>query len=117
MSVSEMGGSQGRGLESCPYEAQIIGTPGTWRAETPPRPARAPDKETLMAVLADADIQARLAERSGWTCEGGTLVKKFELEDFMAVVDLVNAWSMPWRPRPRKPIAFIPKYHWFPFLT
>ena len=44
-----------------------------------------------MAVLADEDIQARLAERSGWTCEGGALVKKFELEDFMAVVDLVNA--------------------------
>ena len=44
-----------------------------------------------MAVLADEDIQARLAERSGWTCEGGTLVKKFELEDFMAVVGLVNA--------------------------
>ena len=44
-----------------------------------------------MAVLADEDIQARLAERSGWACEGGALVKKFELEDFMAVVDLVNA--------------------------
>ena len=44
-----------------------------------------------MALLADEDIQARLAQRSGWACEGSALVKKFELEDFMAVVDLVNA--------------------------
>lgn len=44
-----------------------------------------------MALLADEDIQARLAERSGWSCEGDALVKKFELEDFMAVVNLVNA--------------------------
>ncbi len=44
-----------------------------------------------MALLADDDIQTRLAQQSGWTCKGGALVKKFELEDFMAVVDLVNA--------------------------
>ena len=44
-----------------------------------------------MGLLADEDIQARLAERSGWACEGGALVKKFELADFMAVVNLVNA--------------------------
>ena len=44
-----------------------------------------------MALLADQDIQARLTQRSGWNHDDGALVKKFELEDFMAVVNLVNA--------------------------
>lgn len=44
-----------------------------------------------MALLADDDIQARLAQRSGWSHDNGALVKKFELDDFMAVVNLVNA--------------------------
>ena len=44
-----------------------------------------------MAVLTNEDIQARLADRSGWTCEGRALVKQFELDGFMDVVDLVNA--------------------------
>ena len=81
-----MGGSQGRGVESWAYEAQIIGTTRRLLAETP-----ASDREILMGLLADEDIQTRLALRSGWACEGGALVKKFELADFMAVVNLVNA--------------------------
>ena len=44
-----------------------------------------------MAVLTNEDIQARLTDRSGWTCEGLALVKQFELDGFMDVVDLVNA--------------------------
>jgi len=44
-----------------------------------------------MARLANDDIQTRLARRSGWIHDDGALVKKFELEDFMAVVNLVNA--------------------------
>ena len=79
-------GWRGPGVESCAYEAQIIGTTIHLQAGTP-----ALERETLMALLADEDIQARLAERSGWVCEGGALVKKFELDDFMAVVNLVNA--------------------------
>lgn len=69
-------GSRGRGVESCAYEAQIIGTF---------------DREILMALLADEDIQARLATRPGWSHDDGALVKTFELEDFMAVVNLINA--------------------------
>ncbi|MCY3959882.1 MAG: 4a-hydroxytetrahydrobiopterin dehydratase [Chloroflexi bacterium] len=44
-----------------------------------------------MALLADEDIQASLAQRTGWSHDNGALVKKFELADFMAVVNLVNA--------------------------
>ncbi len=44
-----------------------------------------------MAVLTGEEIQARLLQRPGWAYEGGALVKQFELDDFMAVVALVNA--------------------------
>lgn len=44
-----------------------------------------------MTLLTDDEIKERLIDHPGWTYRDKILVKKFELNEFMDVVDLVNA--------------------------
>jgi 4a-hydroxytetrahydrobiopterin dehydratase len=41
-------------------------------------------------LLRDSEIDSRLAELDGWGREGATIVKTFELADFVGSVEFVN---------------------------
>ncbi|MEK6272534.1 MAG: 4a-hydroxytetrahydrobiopterin dehydratase [Actinomycetota bacterium] len=43
-----------------------------------------------MELLSDSEIDSRLAELDGWEREGETIVKTFELADFVGSVELIN---------------------------
>ena len=43
-----------------------------------------------MALLSDEDIERRLAELEGWSRDGETIAKSFDLGDFKGSVDFVN---------------------------
>jgi 4a-hydroxytetrahydrobiopterin dehydratase len=43
-----------------------------------------------LALLGDSDIEARLADLDGWTCEGDEIKKVFRLDDFKGSVDFIN---------------------------
>ena len=43
-----------------------------------------------MELLSDTEIEARLAELEGWGRQGGTIVKTFELSDFVGSVEFVR---------------------------
>lgn len=44
-----------------------------------------------MALLTDAEIDARLAELEGWTREGNAIAREFDRGDFVGSVDFVRA--------------------------
>jgi 4a-hydroxytetrahydrobiopterin dehydratase len=48
-----------------------------------------------MALLDDADIEARLAELPGWSREGETIEKTFERGDFVGSVKFVDSLVEP----------------------
>ena len=48
-----------------------------------------------MATLDDSEIEARLAERPGWTRSGDAIVKTFECGDFVGSVKLVDSLVEP----------------------
>ena len=43
-----------------------------------------------MELLSDSEIDSRLAELDGWEREGETIVKTFELADFVGSVEFIN---------------------------
>ena len=84
-----------REVESCAHDLQIIGSSdlacANWHDWCP-----ALNREEQMALLADGEIEERLIAHEmrygpGWSYQENSLVKKFELDEFMNVVDLVNA--------------------------
>jgi 4a-hydroxytetrahydrobiopterin dehydratase len=48
-----------------------------------------------MALLSDAEIDARLAELSGWERSGGAIAKKFARGDFAGSVKFVSSLLEP----------------------
>jgi 4a-hydroxytetrahydrobiopterin dehydratase len=44
-----------------------------------------------MALLSDAEIEARLGELSGWERQGGAIIKRFGRGDFVGSVKFVDA--------------------------
>ena len=48
-----------------------------------------------MPVLSDEEIEGRLGDLDGWTREGDSLRKQFELDDFKGSVDFVNRLTPP----------------------
>ena len=43
-----------------------------------------------MELLSDSEIESRLAELEGWKREGETIVKTFELADFVGSVEFID---------------------------
>jgi 4a-hydroxytetrahydrobiopterin dehydratase len=43
-----------------------------------------------MELLSDSEIDSRLAELDGWEREGQTIVKTFELADFVGSVEFID---------------------------
>ncbi len=43
-----------------------------------------------MPLLSDDEVQARLGELEGWSRQGDSIKKQFQLEDFKGSVDFVN---------------------------
>jgi 4a-hydroxytetrahydrobiopterin dehydratase len=43
-----------------------------------------------MELLSDSEIDSRLAELEGWEREGETIVKTFELADFVGSVEFID---------------------------
>ena len=43
-----------------------------------------------MAVLSDADIQARLADLEGWSTSGDAIEREWKLDDFAAAIAFVD---------------------------
>lgn len=84
-----------REVERCAHDLQIIRSCDLARANWHDR-CPALTHEEQMALLADDEIEERLigydwVHRPGWSYQENSLVKKFELDKFMDVVDLVNA--------------------------
>ena len=52
---------------------------------------RSPASIGAMALLGDSEIEARLAELSGWEREGEAIVKRFERGDFVGSVKFVDS--------------------------
>jgi 4a-hydroxytetrahydrobiopterin dehydratase len=48
-----------------------------------------------MALLNDSEIEAKLAELSGWRREGDAIAKEFERGDFVGSVDFVSSLVAP----------------------
>lgn len=48
-----------------------------------------------MALLTDSEIEARLAERSGWERSGDAIVKVFERGDFVGSVKFIDSLLEP----------------------
>lgn len=48
-----------------------------------------------MALLDDSEIEARLADLSGWERDGGEIVKRFQRGDFVGSVEFVEALVAP----------------------
>jgi 4a-hydroxytetrahydrobiopterin dehydratase len=42
-----------------------------------------------MALLSDSEVEARLAELSGWERAGGAIAKEFDRDDFVGSVEFV----------------------------
>jgi 4a-hydroxytetrahydrobiopterin dehydratase len=84
-----------REVESCAHDLQIIRSSDLARANRR-NTCPALTREGEMTLLTDDEIQERLIahemrDRPGWSYQQNILVKKFELDEFMDVVDLVNA--------------------------
>jgi 4a-hydroxytetrahydrobiopterin dehydratase len=52
-------------------------------------------KLRAVELLSDSEIESRLAELEGWEREGETIVKTFELADFVGSVELIGKMVHP----------------------
>jgi len=52
--------------------------------------AGAATKLGAMELLSDSEIESRLAELEGWERDGQTIVKTFELADFVGSVEFID---------------------------
>ena len=43
-----------------------------------------------MALLSDAEVQARLEDLEGWSLSGGSIEREWKLDDFAAAIAFVN---------------------------